>query len=139
MQDRSIAESLRTRPTNSTTKSAPYFQTALGPHLKYSAGYWPSPLTDLAASEAAMLKLSCERADLQDGQCILELGCGWGSLSLWMAAHYPNSHITAVSNSLPAQLHPSKHSNADWRISVSSPATSMISLPKKTNLIESSR
>jgi cyclopropane-fatty-acyl-phospholipid synthase len=46
-----------------------------------------------------MLKLTCERAELQDGQRILELGCGWGSLSLWMAQHYPNAQITSVSNS----------------------------------------
>jgi cyclopropane-fatty-acyl-phospholipid synthase len=54
---------------------------------------------DLDAAEAAMLRLSCERAELADGQRILELGCGWGSLTLWMAAHYPHSRITAVSNS----------------------------------------
>jgi cyclopropane-fatty-acyl-phospholipid synthase len=99
VQDRPIAESTDAANEQHYEIPAPYFQTALGPHLKYSSGFWPSPLTDLAASEAAMLQRSCERADLQDGQRILELGCGWGSLSLWMAAHYPNSHITAVSNS----------------------------------------
>ncbi|MFU8848513.1 MAG: SAM-dependent methyltransferase [Opitutales bacterium] len=78
---------------------APYFQTVLGPHLKYSCGYWPQGVDSLEASEAAMLQLSCERAELSSGQQILELGCGWGSLSLWMAAHYPESQITSVSNS----------------------------------------
>ncbi|VGO21159.1 SAM-dependent methyltransferase [Pontiella sulfatireligans] len=75
------------------------FQTFMGPHLKYSSGYWPSDATTLEASEAAMLELTCKRAGLEDGMDILELGCGWGSLSLWMAQQYPNSKITAVSNS----------------------------------------
>lgn len=75
------------------------FQTFMGPHLKYSSGYWPSNETALSESEAAMLELTCQRAGLEDGMDILELGCGWGSLSLWMAQHYPNSKITAVSNS----------------------------------------
>lgn len=70
----------------------------LGPHLKYSSGYW-APGDDIAASEKRMLTLTCERAELKDGMQILELGCGWGSLTLWMAAQYPNSKITAVSNS----------------------------------------
>jgi cyclopropane-fatty-acyl-phospholipid synthase len=75
------------------------FQTFMGPHLKYSCGYWPTPETSLVESEDAMLELTCRRAGLVDGMDILELGCGWGSLSLWMAQHFPNSRITAVSNS----------------------------------------
>jgi cyclopropane-fatty-acyl-phospholipid synthase len=75
------------------------FQTFMGPHLKYSAGYWPTPETTLAESEDAMLELTCKRAGIEDRMDILELGCGWGSLSLWMAEHYPNARITAVSNS----------------------------------------
>ncbi|MFP4324112.1 MAG: SAM-dependent methyltransferase, partial [Anaerolineales bacterium] len=75
-----------------------FFQTVLGPYLKYSACLWPPGVDHLAEAEAAMLRLTCERADLHDGQTILELGCGWGSLSLWMAEHYPNAQITAVSN-----------------------------------------
>ncbi len=78
---------------------ARFYQQVLGPHLKYSSGYWPADDTDLAQAEAAMLALTCERAQLAPGQDILELGCGWGSLTLWMAAHYPDSKITAVSNS----------------------------------------
>jgi cyclopropane-fatty-acyl-phospholipid synthase len=78
---------------------AAYFQTVLGRHLKYSAGYWPEGCESLDESEAAMLELTCERAELSAGQRILELGCGWGSLSLWMARHYPESTIVAVSNS----------------------------------------
>jgi len=78
---------------------APYFQAALGKHLKYSCGYWPEENTTLDESEAAMLELSCQRAELNGSQDILELGCGWGSLSLWMAEHYPESRITSISNS----------------------------------------
>ncbi|MDF7797871.1 cyclopropane-fatty-acyl-phospholipid synthase [Pontiellaceae bacterium B1224] len=75
------------------------FQTFMGPHLKYSCGYWPVADTSLDGSEAFMLDLTCKRAELVDGMDILELGCGWGSLSLWMAEQFPNSKITAVSNS----------------------------------------
>jgi cyclopropane-fatty-acyl-phospholipid synthase len=78
---------------------AELFQAFMGPHLKYSCGFWPTPETTLAESEEAMLELTCKRAGLEDGMDILELGCGWGSLSLWMAEHYPNANITAVSNS----------------------------------------
>ena len=77
----------------------PFFQLCLGRHLKYSSGWWDETTRTLDEAEAAMLKLTCERAELQDGQRILELGCGWGSLSLWMAEHYPNARITSVSNS----------------------------------------
>jgi cyclopropane-fatty-acyl-phospholipid synthase len=76
-----------------------FFQQVLGPHLKYSSAFWPAGATTLAQAEAAGLRESCLHAGLMDGQTILELGCGWGSLTLWMAAHHPNSRITAVSNS----------------------------------------
>jgi cyclopropane-fatty-acyl-phospholipid synthase len=78
---------------------ADLFQTFMGPHLKYSCGYWPTPETTLHEAEAAMLELTCKRAGIEDGMDILELGCGWGSLSLWMAQRYPHARITAVSNS----------------------------------------
>jgi cyclopropane-fatty-acyl-phospholipid synthase len=78
---------------------AGFFELALGRRLKYSCGYWPDGVDDLDAAEEAMLALTCERAELADGQRILELGCGWGSLTLWMAEKYPGSRITAVSNS----------------------------------------
>jgi cyclopropane-fatty-acyl-phospholipid synthase len=78
---------------------ADFFGLVLGPHRKYSCCYWPEGVDSLAAAEAAALSLTCERAGLANGQSILELGCGWGSLSLWMAAHYPKAQITAVSNS----------------------------------------
>ncbi|MBB3193100.1 SAM-dependent methyltransferase [Roseateles terrae] len=71
----------------------------LGPHLKYSCCWWPEGVNTLEEAEDAALQETATRAGLADGQTILELGCGWGSLSLWMAAHYPQARITAVSNS----------------------------------------
>lgn len=76
-----------------------FFQDVLGPALKYSCAYWADGERHLAGAERAALEQTCEHARLDDHQDILELGCGWGSLSLWMAQHYPNSRITAVSNS----------------------------------------
>ena len=78
-----------------------FFQACLGPRLKYSGCWYPTGNETLAEAEEAMLALYGERAQLADGQDILELGCGWGSLTLWMAQHYPNARITAVSNSAP--------------------------------------
>jgi cyclopropane-fatty-acyl-phospholipid synthase len=78
---------------------AEFYQLVLGKERKYSSAYWPAGVSSLDEAEAAMLRLTCERARLQDGQSILELGCGWGSLTLWMASRYPNSEIVAVSNS----------------------------------------
>ena len=76
-----------------------FFRGVLGPHLKYSCCHWSEATPDLAAAEAAALQQTCERAGINNGMKILELGCGWGSLSLWMAQHYPESQIVAVSNS----------------------------------------
>ena len=76
-----------------------FFQLVLGPRLKYSSSLWPAGISTLAAAEEQMLALTCARAELADGQRILELGCGWGSLSLWMAEKYPAARITGVSNS----------------------------------------
>ncbi len=76
-----------------------FFRFVLGPYLKYSCGLWSNTTSGIEASEEDMLYLSCERAELKDGMDILELGCGWGSLSLYMAQKFPNSNIIAVSNS----------------------------------------
>jgi cyclopropane-fatty-acyl-phospholipid synthase len=76
-----------------------FFELVLGKHLKYSSCYYRKAGQTLDQAEAEMLALTAERARLKDGDRILELGCGWGSLSLWMAEHYPNSPITVVSNS----------------------------------------
>jgi cyclopropane-fatty-acyl-phospholipid synthase len=84
---------------------AGFFALALGPHRKYSSAWWPAGAENLEQAEAVALAATCEHADLADGQSILELGCGWGSLTLWMAANFPSSRITAVSNS---------HSQRTW-------------------------
>ena len=76
-----------------------FFERVLGPRLKYSACLWPEGVTTLAAAEEAMLALTTERAAIEDGQRILELGCGWGSLCLYLAERFPSARITALSNS----------------------------------------
>lgn len=82
-----------------------FYELVLGKRLKYSSAYWPAGVQTLDAAEEAMLALTAERAGLADGQRILELGCGWGSLSLWMAERYPAAWITAVSNSRTQKAH----------------------------------
>ena len=89
-----------------------FFALALGPHRKYSSCWWADGVEDLGQAEAAALRITCERAGLEDGQDVLELGCGWGSLSLWMADHYRNSHITAVSNSHSQRRHVEEQAEA---------------------------
>lgn len=84
---------------------ARFYELVLGRQLKYSSGFWPAGVETLDDSERAMLELSVERADLRDGQRILELGCGWGSMTLWMAARFPNAEIVAVSNSASQREH----------------------------------
>jgi len=78
---------------------AAFFGHVLGPHRKYSSCWWPAGVETIKDAEGAALAVTCERAELSDCQDILELGCGWGSLTLWMASHYPGSRVTAVSNS----------------------------------------
>jgi len=76
-----------------------FFSAVLGPHRKYSCCWWPEGVDTLEKAEIAALAETCKRAGVADGQDILELGCGWGSLSLWMASRYPRARIVAVSNS----------------------------------------
>lgn len=78
-----------------------FFELVLGRRLKYSSGLWESNTSTLDDAEGAMLALTCERAGIEPGQQILELGCGWGSLTLFMAERFPSSRIVAVSNSRP--------------------------------------
>lgn len=82
-----------------------FYELVLGKAKKYSSGFWHSDQTTLDESELEMLNLSCERANLEDGQSILELGCGWGSLTLHMAKMFPKSTITAISNSATQKEH----------------------------------
>lgn len=101
-------ESLRNSPIAIHTKEAneqhyelptDFFKYVLGDHLKYSACWWTPSTLSLREAENHMLELYAERADVHDKQTILDLGCGWGSWSLWIAAHYPQCQITSVSNS----------------------------------------
>ena len=78
---------------------AAFYDLSLGPRKKYSSGIWPTQATTFEESEVAMLDLYCQRAELEDGMKIVDLGCGWGSLTLHMAEKYPNSKITGISNS----------------------------------------
>jgi cyclopropane-fatty-acyl-phospholipid synthase len=84
---------------------AAFFELCLGRRLKYSSCYYPRGDETLDEAEEAMLALYGERAGLADGQRILELGCGWGSLTLWMAERYPQARITGVSNSASQREH----------------------------------
>ena len=86
---------IETRAANDQHYEVPpeFFEFCLGKHLKYSCCYWPEGTETLDAAEERMLELTCERADLQDGQTVLELGCGWGAISLWMAEHLSLIHI----------------------------------------------
>ena len=78
---------------------AAFFHYCLGTNRKYSSCFWMPDTKTLDEAEVLALTQTCDHADLQDGQAILELGCGWGSLSLWMAAKFPKAIITGVSNS----------------------------------------
>jgi cyclopropane-fatty-acyl-phospholipid synthase len=109
-----FAASLRTMPIAiNTTESkeqhyevpTAFYQCCLGPRLKYSSGFYATGGETLAAAEERMLALTAERARLADGQAILELGCGWGSLTLWMAEHFPGARITGVSHSRTQREH----------------------------------
>jgi len=104
---RSLPIAIDTADPNAQHYEVPgaFFTTILDPRLKYSCCLWTDGITTLAAAEKAMLALTCQRADLWDGQDVLELGCGWGSLTLWMAEQYPHSNITAMSNSRTQREH----------------------------------
>jgi len=78
---------------------ADFYRWALGARRKYSSCFWAQGVDDLDRAEEEALERTCRNASLEDGQDILELGCGWGSLTLWMAERYPGSRIVAVSNS----------------------------------------
>jgi cyclopropane-fatty-acyl-phospholipid synthase len=110
LHQREFFEVLRKNPLAVATEAAneqhyelppAFFSLVLGPRRKYSSCLYPIGVTGIAVAEEAMLAETCSRACLVDGMDILELGCGWGSLTLWMAENYPHASITAVSNSAP--------------------------------------
>lgn len=98
---------IETRAANAQHYEVPtqFYELCLGKQLKYSGAFWPDNVKTLDAAEEQMLQLTCKRAEISDGQKILELGCGWGSLSLWLAENFPNAQITGVSNSATQKLH----------------------------------
>lgn len=109
-----LAEELKASPIAVHTKEAneqhyevptEFYKYCLGKHLKYSSGYWNEGVTDIDTSETDMLALTCQRAELGEGQEVLELGCGWGSLSLYMAARFSGSRFTVVSNSRTQKIY----------------------------------
>lgn len=112
MRDYPIAEHTADANTQHYEIPAEFFALVLGPRRKYSSCFYPEATNDLALAEVAALEQTCVHADLADGQRILELGCGWGSLSLWMAEHYPAAHITAVSNSRSQRAYIEGHASA---------------------------
>jgi len=94
---------VETRAANEQHYEVPpaFFRKVLGKRMKYSCAVWPPEVDSLDRAEEAMLALTCERAGIREGMEILELGCGWGSLSLWIAERYPGCRVLAVSNSAP--------------------------------------
>ena len=104
---RSMPIAINTRESREQHYEMPteFFQRVLGPRMKYSCCWFGRGDEDLAAGEEAMLELYAGRAQLRDGQAVLELGCGWGSLSLWLAERYPASRITGVSHSRTQKAH----------------------------------
>ena len=99
MAARAIAEHPDAADARYHDAPAAFFVHVLGPNRKYSSCFYKESVTTLQEAEEEGLRQTVEHADLADGQAILELGCGWGSLSLWMARQFPNAQITAVSNS----------------------------------------
>jgi len=99
LQTRPIAEQTAAANEQHYEVPAAFYQACLGPRLKYSGCLYATGRETLAEAEEAMLALYVARAQISDGQAILELGCGWGSLSLSLAAKFPRAQITGVSNS----------------------------------------
>ncbi len=105
----SVADEMRTSPLAIETAAAneqhyelppEFFAAVLGRHLKYSGCYWSSGVGSLDDAEAAALELACSRAGIENGMSVLDLGCGWGSLTLWVADRFPGCLVTAASNSI---------------------------------------
>jgi cyclopropane-fatty-acyl-phospholipid synthase len=82
-----------------------FFEQVLGPRLKYSCALFEPGVGSLAEAESRMLATTCERAGLEDGMRVLDLGCGWGSLTLWIAERLPRCRVLGVSNSKPQREH----------------------------------
>ena len=99
MAARAIAEHAEAANAQHYEVPAAFFGRVLGPNRKYSSCFYRGPASTLQEAEEEALRQTVDHAGLSDGQSILELGCGWGSLSLWMARQFPNARIVSVSNS----------------------------------------
>ena len=105
MAARAVAEHTDAANAQHYEVPAAFFGHVLGPNRKYSSCFYRAAASTLQEAEEEALRQSVDHADLADGQSILELGCGWGSLSLWMARQFPNSKVVAVSNSHSQRMH----------------------------------
>lgn len=99
LKKRPVAQSTAEANTQHYEVPTAFYDACLGEWKKYSCGYWPAGVTDLTRSEEVALQMVVERADIKPGHRVLDLGCGWGSATLYIASHYPEVHMTAVSNS----------------------------------------
>jgi cyclopropane-fatty-acyl-phospholipid synthase len=105
LKTRGLAEQTAAANEQHYEVATPFYQHCLGARLKYSGCLYPTGKESLDQAEEFMLALYAERAQLADGQHILELGCGWGSLCLYNAARFPKAQITAISNSRTQKEH----------------------------------
>ena len=118
-------QELRSGPIAVETKAAneqhyevppEFFRLVLGPYLKYSSGYWPEGVTSLAQAEEAALRVTAERAGIEDGMEILDLGCGWGSFSRYIAGRFPRCRVLGISNSRPQKQFIDSHGISNLEI-----------------------
>ena len=112
-----------------------FFELVLGPRLKYSSCLWEQGATTLAEAEEAMLALTCERAGIENGMEILDLGCGWGSFTLYAAERFPDARIIAVSNS-----HAQREwieARAPWNVSVVTADVNALELDRRFDRVVS--
>jgi cyclopropane-fatty-acyl-phospholipid synthase len=117
-----------------------FFELALGPRLKYSSALWLPGTNDLAAAEEAMLELTARRAGIADGQEVLELGCGWGSLSMWLLERFPRLTLHAVTSSATQLAHLTKlaaHRGWASRLEVTCGDVSALALPRRFDRVVS--
>src|SRR5215218_2875205 len=105
MAARAIAEYTDEADLRHHEVPAEFYALVLGPNRKYSSCFYKEPASTLQEAEEEALRQTVEHAELADGQSILELGCGWGSLSLWMARQFPHAKVTAVSSSQAQRAH----------------------------------
>ncbi|KAJ3691988.1 hypothetical protein LUZ60_012338 [Juncus effusus] len=105
LKEMPIAVETDTAKTQHYELPTSFFELVLGKNLKYSCCYFKEKSSDLEESEIEMLDLYCERCQIKDGNRVLDLGCGWGSLSLYVAKKYKNCNVTGICNSVTQKTH----------------------------------